>query len=163
MIAGIDHVQLAAPPGSEEEARRFFGGVLGLEELPKPEPLAAHGGAWFACGGQQLHVGIEPEFTPAGKAHPAFAVDGAERLAAVAARLGARRRRGHLGPGGPGQLALLRQRPVGQPARVHRGLSGLSGLAARVRAAVGHHVEQPERHALAARHRRAARASVAAC
>jgi len=87
MIAGIDHVQLAAPPGSEEEARRFFTGLLGLEELPKPEPLAKHGGAWFACGEQQLHVGIEPEFTPAGKAHPAFAVDGAERLAAVAARL----------------------------------------------------------------------------
>ena len=89
MIAGIDHVQLAVPPGSEEEARRFFTGVLGLEELPKPEPLAAHGGAWFACGDQQLHVGIEPEFAPAHRAHPAFYVDGAERLAAVAARLGA--------------------------------------------------------------------------
>jgi hypothetical protein len=89
MIAGIDHVQLAAPPGSEEEARRFFTGVLVLAELPKPEPLAAHGGAWFACGAQQLHVGIEDEFKPACRAHPAFAVDGAERLAAVAARLGA--------------------------------------------------------------------------
>ena len=88
MIAGIDHVQLAAPPGSEAEARRFFGGLLGLEELPKPEPLAAHGGAWFACGAQQLHVGIAQDFSPAAKAHPAFAVDGAERLAAVAARLG---------------------------------------------------------------------------
>jgi catechol 2,3-dioxygenase-like lactoylglutathione lyase family enzyme len=88
VIAGIDHVQLAAPPGSEEEARRFFSGLLGLEELPKPAALAAHGGAWFACGGQQLHVGIEPDFRPAVKAHPAFTVDGAERLAAVAARLG---------------------------------------------------------------------------
>jgi catechol 2,3-dioxygenase-like lactoylglutathione lyase family enzyme len=88
MIAGIDHVQLAAPPGSEEEARRFFSGLLGLEELQKPEQLAKYGGAWFACGDQQLHVGIEPDFTPAAKAHPAFAVDGAERLAAVAARLG---------------------------------------------------------------------------
>jgi catechol 2,3-dioxygenase-like lactoylglutathione lyase family enzyme len=88
MIAGIDHVQLAAPPGSEEEARRFFTGLLGLEELPKPEALAAHGGAWFACGDQQLHVGIEQEFAPACRAHPAFAVDGPERLAAVAARLG---------------------------------------------------------------------------
>jgi catechol 2,3-dioxygenase-like lactoylglutathione lyase family enzyme len=89
MIAGIDHVQLAAPPGCEEEARRFFTGVLGLEELPKPEPLTKFGGAWFACGSQQLHVGIEADFAPAHKAHPAFAVDGAERLAAVAARLGA--------------------------------------------------------------------------
>jgi catechol 2,3-dioxygenase-like lactoylglutathione lyase family enzyme len=89
VIAGLDHVAVAAPPGSEEEARRFYGGVLGLEELPKPETLAKYGGAWFACGGQQLHIGIEPEFTPAHRAHPAFSVDGAERLAAVAARLSA--------------------------------------------------------------------------
>jgi catechol 2,3-dioxygenase-like lactoylglutathione lyase family enzyme len=89
VIAGIHHVQVAAPPGSEVEARRFFTGVLGLEELPKPEPLAARGGAWFAVGGGvQLHVGIAPDFVPATKAHPAFAVDGAERLAALAARLG---------------------------------------------------------------------------
>ena len=82
MIAGIDHVQIAAPPGCEEEARRFFSGVLGLEELPKPEPLAARGGAWFACGPHQLHVGIEPEFAPARKAHPALAVDDLDGLAA---------------------------------------------------------------------------------
>ena len=87
MIDGIDHVAVAAPPGSEEEARRFYGGVLGLEELPKPETQTKYGGAWFACGGQQLHIGIEPEFAPAHRAHPAFSVDGAERLAAVAARL----------------------------------------------------------------------------
>jgi catechol 2,3-dioxygenase-like lactoylglutathione lyase family enzyme len=87
MIAGIDHVQLAAPPGCEQEARRFFGGVLGLSEVAKPEPLAARGGAWFQCGGQQLHIGVEPDFAPARKAHPAFAVDGAERLRALAARL----------------------------------------------------------------------------
>jgi len=90
VIEGIHHVQVAAPPGSEEEARRFFTGVLGLEELPKPEPLAGRGGAWFACGrGVQLHVGIAEDFVPAAKAHPAFAVDGAERLTALAARLGA--------------------------------------------------------------------------
>jgi len=87
MIAGIDHVQVAAPPGCEQEARRFFTGVLGLQELAKPAPLAAHGGAWFRCGAQQLHVGVEPDFAPARKAHPAFAVDGAERLRALAARL----------------------------------------------------------------------------
>jgi catechol 2,3-dioxygenase-like lactoylglutathione lyase family enzyme len=89
MIASIDHVALAAPPGSEEEARRFFSGVLGLEELPKPESLVKYGGVWFACGAQQLHIGIEEEFSPAHRAHPAFAVDSAERLAAVAARLSA--------------------------------------------------------------------------
>jgi catechol 2,3-dioxygenase-like lactoylglutathione lyase family enzyme len=89
MIAGIDHVQLSAPPGCEDEARRFFGGVLGLEELPKPSELAGRGGVWFRCGPQQLHVGIEPAFAPARKAHPAFAVDGGERLDALAARLAA--------------------------------------------------------------------------
>jgi len=88
VIEGIHHVQVAAPPGSEAEARRFFTGVLGLEEVPKPEPLAARGGAWFACGDTQIHVGIAEDFTPARKAHPAFAVDGAERLTALAARLG---------------------------------------------------------------------------
>ena len=74
VLDGIDHVQLAAPPGCEEDARRFFGGLLGLEELEKPEALAARGGAWFALGAQQLHVGVEEPFAPARKAHPAFAV-----------------------------------------------------------------------------------------
>ena len=69
----LDHVQLAAPPGCEEEARRFFGHLLGLEELDKPEPLRSRGGVWFAVGGGgQLHVGVEEPFTPARKAHPAF-------------------------------------------------------------------------------------------
>ena len=89
MIAGLHHVQVAAPPGAEEEARRFFTGVLGLPEIAKPEPLAARGGAWFDIGGgTELHVGIDPDFVPAIRAHPAFAVDGAERLTALAARLG---------------------------------------------------------------------------
>jgi catechol 2,3-dioxygenase-like lactoylglutathione lyase family enzyme len=74
VLDGIDHVQLAAPPGCEQEARRFFGELLGLEELEKPEPLRARGGVWFRVGGQQLHVGVEQEFAPARKAHPAFVV-----------------------------------------------------------------------------------------
>ena len=74
MLDAIDHVQLAAPPGCEEDARRFFGDLLGLEELEKPEPLRARGGVWFRVGAQQLHVGVEPGFAPARKAHPAFAV-----------------------------------------------------------------------------------------
>jgi catechol 2,3-dioxygenase-like lactoylglutathione lyase family enzyme len=77
----IDHVQLAAPPGCEEEARAFFGGVLGLRELPKPPALAARGGVWF----EHVHVGVEDDFRPARKAHPAFVVDD---LDALAARLG---------------------------------------------------------------------------
>ena len=75
-IVGLDHVQIAAPPGCEGDARRFYGGLLGLEELEKPAVLAARGGAWFALGvgGQQLHVGVEEDFAPARKAHPALVV-----------------------------------------------------------------------------------------
>jgi catechol 2,3-dioxygenase-like lactoylglutathione lyase family enzyme len=74
MLNGIDHVQLAAPAGCEDAARRFFGELLGLEEVEKPEQLRARGGVWFRVGDQQLHIGVEPEFAPARKAHPAFAV-----------------------------------------------------------------------------------------
>ena len=83
MVAGLDHVQIAAPAGCEAQARAFFGGVLGLAELPKPEALSARGGVWFACGDQQLHVGVEPDFAPARKAHPVLRAD----LSAVRARL----------------------------------------------------------------------------
>ncbi|HZQ91959.1 MAG TPA: hypothetical protein VFA60_09220 [Terriglobales bacterium] len=75
-IVALDHVQIAAPPGCEAAARRFFGELLGLAELPKPEALRARGGCWFQCGAQQLHVGVERDFTPARKAHPAFRVSG---------------------------------------------------------------------------------------
>jgi catechol 2,3-dioxygenase-like lactoylglutathione lyase family enzyme len=85
-VIGIDHVQVAAPPGCEAEARAFYGGLLGLEELPKPEPLRARGGAWFRAGAQELHVGVEEPFTPARKAHPGLVVDD---LAALEARLSA--------------------------------------------------------------------------
>jgi catechol 2,3-dioxygenase-like lactoylglutathione lyase family enzyme len=87
VIVGLDHVQVAAPPGSEAEARAFYGRLLGLAELEKPAALAARGGAWFACGAQQLHVGVTADFTPAAKAHPALAVGGAAELDALAERL----------------------------------------------------------------------------
>jgi catechol 2,3-dioxygenase-like lactoylglutathione lyase family enzyme len=74
----LDHVQIAAPEGCEAAARRFFGELLGLEEIEKPEPLRARGGAWFALGGRQLHVGVEKEFEPARKAHVALRVEPAE-------------------------------------------------------------------------------------
>jgi catechol 2,3-dioxygenase-like lactoylglutathione lyase family enzyme len=75
MDVRLDHVQLAAPTDCEPEARRFFGGLLGLTEIEKPEPLQARGGVWFAVGSQQLHIGVESEFSPARKAHPAFRVN----------------------------------------------------------------------------------------
>ena len=81
-ITGIDHVQLAAPPGCEPEARAFYGSLLGLEELPKPEPLASRGGCWFRAGGQELHVGVEDAFVPARKAHPGLVVSDLDALAA---------------------------------------------------------------------------------
>jgi len=87
-IVGIDHVQVAAPPGREDEARRFYGVVLGLEEVAKPVALAARGGVWFAAGAQQLHVGVAQTFVPAEKAHPALAVASGS-LDALVGRLGA--------------------------------------------------------------------------
>jgi catechol 2,3-dioxygenase-like lactoylglutathione lyase family enzyme len=82
-ITGIDHVQVAAPPGCETEARRFYGELLGLEEIEKPERLLARGGVWFRCGSQQLHVGVQENFTPSSKAHPAFSVTDRGELAEV--------------------------------------------------------------------------------
>ncbi|HYK92475.1 MAG TPA: VOC family protein [Thermoplasmata archaeon] len=73
-VRGLHHVQVAAPEGSESEVRRFFGDVMGLTEIPKPAHLAVRGGVWFDCGAQQLHVGMDAEFHPAWKSHPAFLV-----------------------------------------------------------------------------------------
>jgi ribosomal protein S18 acetylase RimI-like enzyme len=89
MITGVDHVQVAAPPGSEAATRAFYGDLLGLPELPKPERLRARGGVWFAVGDEQLHVGIEEPFAPARKAHPALTVSRADELRALAERLAA--------------------------------------------------------------------------
>jgi catechol 2,3-dioxygenase-like lactoylglutathione lyase family enzyme len=82
-VTGLDHVQLAAPPECEQAARAFFGGLLGLEELEKPAALRGRGGVWFALpDGRQLHVGVEPDFAPASRAHPAFLVEGYDALRA---------------------------------------------------------------------------------
>ena len=74
-ILSIDHVQLAIPEGEEEKARAFFVNILGFVEIPKPAVLANRGGAWFESGNVQLHIGVEKDFRPARKAHPAFVVD----------------------------------------------------------------------------------------
>jgi catechol 2,3-dioxygenase-like lactoylglutathione lyase family enzyme len=86
-FAGIDHVQIAAPPRCEADARRFFGELLGLPELPKPPALAVRGGLWFQCGAQQLHIGIEKDFRPAKKAHPALRLADEASLDRLKARL----------------------------------------------------------------------------
>lgn len=77
---GVDHVQLAAPKGCEEQARAFFAGILGWTELPKPEPLRSRGGVWFVCGRHQVHIGVQTDFVPATKAHPAFEVNNLSAL-----------------------------------------------------------------------------------
>jgi catechol 2,3-dioxygenase-like lactoylglutathione lyase family enzyme len=80
-ILRFNHVQLAMPRGLEDQARRFYGDVLGLREIPKPGSLQARGGAWFDLGGAQLHLGVEAEFRPAKKAHVALDVDDLDALA----------------------------------------------------------------------------------
>lgn len=83
-ILGLDHVQMAMPQGGEAQARQFYGQVLGMTEIPKPLELAGRGGAWFECGALQLHLGVEADFRPARKAHPALLV---RDLAVLQARL----------------------------------------------------------------------------
>jgi catechol 2,3-dioxygenase-like lactoylglutathione lyase family enzyme len=81
MINSLDHVQLAMPTGQEEMARNFFRDALGMTEEEKPEPLASRGGCWFRSGAVILHLGVEQEFVPQKKAHPAFCVADLDALA----------------------------------------------------------------------------------
>lgn len=74
MILGYDRVQVAIPSGAEAVARDYYGGLLGMVELPKPATLAARGGCWFTSGAAVLRCGVEADFSPARKAHPAFLV-----------------------------------------------------------------------------------------
>ena len=74
-VHGLDHVQLAMPSGGEALAREFYSGLLGLTEIPKPPNLAKRGGAWFEGGTLRVHLGVEADFLPARKAHPAFLVE----------------------------------------------------------------------------------------
>ena len=80
MFAGLHHAQLAMPQGEEARAREFFVGVLGMTEIAKPPVLAERGGAWFRAGGLELHLGVEPDFQPARKAHPGVLVDDLDAL-----------------------------------------------------------------------------------
>lgn len=73
-IVAIDHVQLAMPPDCEEEARAFYGTLLGLAEVPKPAALAARGGVWFGSAQVSVHLGVDPDFRASRKAHPGFLV-----------------------------------------------------------------------------------------
>jgi catechol 2,3-dioxygenase-like lactoylglutathione lyase family enzyme len=83
LITEIDHLQISAPKGCEADARRFFGDLLGLQEIEKPAPLRTRGGCWFRVGSRQLHIGVEEPFRPATKAHPAFSVPDIDALFAL--------------------------------------------------------------------------------
>jgi catechol 2,3-dioxygenase-like lactoylglutathione lyase family enzyme len=82
-ILRIDHVQIAMPAGGEEKARAFFVTMLGFREISKPPELAKRGGAWFEAGTVQLHLGVETDFRPARKAHPAFVVNDLDSLITI--------------------------------------------------------------------------------
>ncbi|MBU6372716.1 MAG: glyoxalase [Alphaproteobacteria bacterium] len=92
-IAAIDHVQVAIPRGGEAVARGFYRDFLGLPEIAKPEPLARRGGFWLQARGFQIHVGIDDDFHPATKAHPAFRAAGVMALLARARAAGYEARR----------------------------------------------------------------------
>ena len=78
----IHHVLMASPAGAENASRAFYSGVLGLDEIDKPPALARNGGCWFRGYGIELHLGVEADFRPARKAHPALLVTGIDRWAA---------------------------------------------------------------------------------
>lgn len=85
-LLALHHVQLAMPSGGEDQARAFYGDVLGLDEVPKPNNLARRGGCWFELGDLRIHLGVEDDFRAARKAHPALLVDD---LAGLTARIDA--------------------------------------------------------------------------
>ncbi len=81
MITALDHIQLALPADAEEDMRDFYCNALGMTALPKPAPLQGRGGFWAQAGPVQVHFGIDADFHPATKAHPAFVVDDLDALA----------------------------------------------------------------------------------
>jgi catechol 2,3-dioxygenase-like lactoylglutathione lyase family enzyme len=81
-VVGLHHIQLAMPQGEEEAAEKFYGYLLGLEQISKPPELAPRGGVWFHGQDVEVHLGVEEVFRPAFKAHPALMVEGLEQLLA---------------------------------------------------------------------------------
>ncbi len=84
----LDHVQLAIPEGAENLCRPFYAGLLGMMEVPKPPALAGRGGLWLESGSVRIHLGVEADFRPARKAHPAIAVADLDALARLLSQAG---------------------------------------------------------------------------
>ncbi|MFF2922000.1 glyoxalase [Streptomyces celluloflavus] len=89
MITGLDHIQLAAPPGTEDALRAYYVDLLGMTERPKPPALAARGGCWFEAGTARIHLGIDPDHHPSKKSHPGICVTDIDTFAAALAAGGA--------------------------------------------------------------------------
>jgi catechol 2,3-dioxygenase-like lactoylglutathione lyase family enzyme len=87
-VLSLDHVQLAIPTGGEERAREFYAGILGLTEVAKPAAMSGRNSIWFVAGPVNLHLGVEPDFHPAKRAHPALVVDGLDDIVAACERVG---------------------------------------------------------------------------
>jgi catechol 2,3-dioxygenase-like lactoylglutathione lyase family enzyme len=87
-VVRLDHVQLAMPAGGEAEAIAFYEGILGIARIPKPDHLAGRGGCWFEDAELKVHLGVDPDFRPSKKAHPAFIVDDVRGLARAAVAAG---------------------------------------------------------------------------
>ena len=100
-VKRLDHVQLAMPPGGEDRATAFYQGVLGIPRVPKPPELERRGGCWFEVDGLRVHLGVEEDFRPARKAHPALAVTGIDALCAALEAAGPPVRRAEDVPGVP--------------------------------------------------------------
>ncbi len=99
MILALHHVQLAMPPSAEDEARAFYRDVPGMTEIPKPDNLAMRGGVWFFAGSAEIHLGIEVDFRPAKKAHPALLVGDVKGIAERCSAAGFPARTGEPLPG----------------------------------------------------------------
>lgn len=87
-LLALDHVQIAIPPLSEDRARGFYVGILALTEVQRPAALEGRKSMWFSSGSVNLHVGVETDFVPAKKAHPAFIVEGLDEMTARCVKAG---------------------------------------------------------------------------
>ena len=79
-VVGLHHVQLAMPPGGEVAATEFYEGLLRIPRVAKPSHLDVRGGCWFESDAVRIHLGVEADFLPAGKAHPALLVEDLDSL-----------------------------------------------------------------------------------
>lgn len=87
-ILSIEHVQIAIPVGGEDRARAFYTGILGFVEVDKPAAMAKRNSIWFTAGSVSLHLGLEPDFHAAKRAHPALVVHGMDQILTACEREG---------------------------------------------------------------------------